>query len=397
MATSLRVLHVITGLAVGGAEMMLFKLASHTQGKRLSHAVVSLDRDGALVPRFREAGIDVVSLGLSMSPASLAAFTALRSRVREFDPAVIQGWMYHGNLASLAGRWLSRSRAALAWNIRQTLYDLGHEKRMTAAVIRSGALLSSRPDAIIYNSVTSARQHEQLGYESSRRQLIPNGFDCEAFAPHAEARARTRSALGLRERDVVVGLVARFHPMKDHRTFIGAAAQVAAAHPEARFLIVGRGVSSHDAGVVAAIEQNGLRDRSIVLEERHDVADIFNAADIACSSSAWGEGFSNAIGEAMACGVPCVVTDIGDSAAIVAESGIVVAPRNPGALASAIGELVAGGRERRHALGELARRRVVERFSLPTVVAQYESLYETLAQRGPLARRAPAQAPLEDR
>jgi glycosyltransferase involved in cell wall biosynthesis len=381
MGANLRVMHVITGLAVGGAEMMLLKLVSRTQGKGLSHAVVSLDRDGALVPRFRDAGIGVDSLGLSASPAGAAALGTLRGRIREFDPDVIQGWMYHGNLASLAGRWLSRSRAALAWNIRQTLYDLGREKRMTAAVIRAGARMSRRAEAIIYNSVTSATQHERLGYESSRRQLIPNGFDCAAFAPNAEARARTRSTLGLREGDVVVGLVTRFHPMKDHRTFVAAAARVAAAHPEARFLIVGRGVRGHDAGVVDAIEQAGLRERAIVLEERQDVGDIFNATDIACSSSAWGEGFSNAIGEAMACGVPCVVTDVGDSAAIVGDTGIVVPPCDAVAMASAIGELVTAGREQRRTLGEAARERIEKRFSLTDVAARYEALYETLAQQ----------------
>jgi glycosyltransferase involved in cell wall biosynthesis len=185
--------------------------------------------------------------------------------------------------------------------------------------------------------------------------------------------------------------------MKDHQTFVSAAAQVAAAHPEARFLIVGRGVSTREAGVLAAIDSVGLHDRAIVLEERHDIGDVFNAVDIACSSSAWGEGFSNAIGEAMACGVPCVVTDIGDSAAIVADTGMVVAPRDPSALAAAIVALVASGPERRRALGEGARRRVEERFSLATVVAQYEALYETLAQGGATPHQGPAQIMARDR
>ena len=149
--------------------------------------------------------------------------------------------------------------------------------------------------------------------------------------------------------------------------------------------------------MLAAIDSVGLRDRAIVVEERHDVGDVFNAVDIACSSSAWGEGFSNAIGEAMACGVPCVVTDIGDSAAIVADTGMVVAPRDPGALAAAIVALVASGPERRRALGEAARRRVEERFSLASVVAQYEALYETLAQGGAAPQQGPAQIMARDR
>ncbi len=397
MATSVRVLHVITGLAVGGAEMMLLKLASRSRGDRLTHAVVSLDLDGTLVPRFRETGIEVHSLGLSRSRARLAPFAALRARVREFDPAVIQGWMYHGNLAGLVGRWLAGSRAALAWNIRQTLYDLANEKRMTAAVIRVGSMLSRQPAAIIYNSATSALQHERLGYEPRSRQLISNGFDCDAFAPDAQARARTRASLGFHETDVVVALVARFHPMKDHPTFVAAAAQVTQSHPEARFLIVGRGVSLPDANVIGAIERASFRDRTVVLDERHDIADLFNATDIACSSSAWGEGFSNAVGEAMACGVPGVVTDIGDSTAIVADTGIAVPAACPAAMASAIGTLVAAGPERRRALGEAARSRIQKHFSLPAIVAQYEALYETLAQNGAPLRQPLAQKAIEDR
>jgi glycosyltransferase involved in cell wall biosynthesis len=397
MAPRIRVLHVITDLALGGAETMLLKLVRRSHPDRFAHAVVSLHSEGTMVPRFREARIEVHSLGMSTSRPPVAPLVALRSRLRDFDPDVIQGWMYHGNLAGLVGRWLAASRAALAWNIRQTLYDLGNEKRMTAAVIRAGAMLSRRPAAIVYNSATSAGQHEQLGYEPRSRRLIPNGFDCDAFAPDAQVRARMRAALGFRETDVVVALVTRFHPMKGHRTFIAAAAQVAQAHPEARFLIVGRGVGSPDAGVIDALERAGLKDRAIVLEERHDIAELYNATDIACSSSAWGEGFSNAIGEAMACGVPCVVTDRGDSAAIVADTGIAVAASDPAAMASAIGALVAAGSEGRRTLGEAARRRVQERYSLDAVVAQYESLYEALAKDGALLRRLPTQAPIEDR
>lgn len=377
--------------------MMLLKLVSHSPPDRFTHSVVSLSPEGTMVPRFHEARIEVHSLGMSGLRPALAPLAALRGRIRSFDPAVIQGWMYHGNLAGLVGRWLAASRAALAWNIRQTLYDLATEKRMTAAVIRAGAMLSRRPAAIIYNSTTSAGQHEQLGYEPRSRLLIPNGFDCEAFAPDAQARARTRTALGFRENDVVISLVTRFHPMKGHPTFVAAAVQVGSAYPQARFVIVGRGVGSVEAGVIDALERAGLRNRSIVLEERHDISDLFNATDIACSSSAWGEGFSNAIGEAMACGVPCVVTDIGDSAAIVADTGIAVAARDPDALASAIGTLIAAGPERRRAMGEAARERVRQHFSLAAVVAQYDSLYETLAQNGASQRDAVTQMPIEDR
>ena len=377
MPGSLHVLHVVTGLMIGGAEMMLLKFVTRSDRARFTHAVVSLGPEGTLTPRFREAGLEVHSLNASALRPRLAALCAC---IREFDPALIQGWMYHGNIAATLGRTLARSRAPVAWNIRQTLYDVRKEKRLTANFVRAGALLSRLPDAIIYNSATGAAQHEKFGYDARRRHLIPNGFDCVQFAPNVEARARVRVQLGMRDSDIVIGLLTRFHPMKDHATFVAAAARVAAIYPEARFLIVGRGVRAPETGILAAIANAGLRDRAVVLGEREDIPDMQSALDIACSSSAWGEGFSNAIGEAMACGVPCVVTDVGDSASIVAKTGLAVAPRDPAALAAAIGELVAAGAERRHALGVAARQRVVGHYALPAVVAQYETLYESLTE-----------------
>ena len=378
MPGSLHVLHVTTGLGIGGAEMMLLKFVTRSDRSRFTHAVVSLGTEGTLTPRFREAGFAVHSLDASAIRPRLAA---LRACIREFDPALIQGWMYHGNIAATLGRALARSRAPVAWNIRQTLYELRKEKRLTANFIRAGALLSRLPDAIIYNSTTGAAQHENFGYDSRRRHLIPNGFDCAEFAPNVEARARVRVQLGMRDSDIVIGLLARFHPMKDHATFVAAAARVAAIYPEARFLIVGRGVRAPETGILAAIANACLLDRAVVLGEREDMPDMQSALDIACSSSAWGEGFSNAIGEAMACGVPCVVTDVGDSAAIVAQTGIVVAPRDAAALAAAIGELVAAGPKRRQAMGGAARQRIEEHYALPAIVAQYESLYDSLTSR----------------
>ncbi len=394
MPDRLRVLHVTTGLSIGGAEMMLLKVTSQSDRSRFLHSVVSLGAEGSLAPRFRDAGMEVHSLNISATRPRLAA---LRSRIRTFDPALIQGWMYHGNVAATLGRALARSRAALAWNIRQTLYDLRREKRLTAGVIRTGALLSRLPDAIVYNSSTSAMQHEKLGYDARRHKLIPNGFDCTAFAPDAQARARVRSQLRFRESDVVVGLVSRFHPMKDHMTFVAAAAQIATIYPQARFLLVGRGLRAPETGILAALENAGLGKRTTVEDERDDMVDVYNALDIACSSSAWGEGFSNAIGEAMACGVPCVVTDVGDSAAIVAQTGIVVAARDTARLAAAVGELVAVGPEGRRARGAAARLRIEEHYALAAVVAQYESLYESLTRSGTSRRHNSPSLPMTDR
>jgi glycosyltransferase involved in cell wall biosynthesis len=228
---------------------------------------------------------------------------------------------------------------------------------------------------IIYNSHTSARQHEALGYLPGKRAIIPNGFDCKLFRPDADARSKVRKELGIAEQNVLIGLIARDHPMKDHIGFLRAAGQVLRSCPEARFLLAGAGVNDHNLALGKAIAEEGLKGTVFLLGERSDTERLNAALDIACSASAWGEGFSNSIGEAMACGVPCVVTDIGDSALLVGGTGCAVAARDPGALAAAILDLATAGGERRRHLGERARSRIQEEFSLPSIVQRYEGLY----------------------
>lgn len=376
----LRVLHVITGLGTGGAEMMLLKLVSEQPPGGIEHAVVSLDRDGTLAPRFRKAGVEVTSLDVHPSRPNPLAVLALRRKVREFGAHTVQGWMYHGNFAALIAAAGIRSSLPVAWNIRQTLYDLANEKWLTARLIRMGAAFSRSPVAIVYNSETSAVQHEALGYSAAQRLVIPNGFDTRAFAPDPAIRAATRLELGLRDSDLVIGLVGRFHPMKDHAGFVTAAATLANALPDARFLIVGRGVTRPEAGVLGAIDNAGISGRTLVLEERADMVAVFNALDVACSSSAWGEGFSNVLGEAMACGVPCVATDVGDAREIIGATGAVVPARDSSALAAALQRMLSGDRS---ALGASARQRVMERFSIGSIAARYAELYRRIGDGSP--------------
>ncbi len=342
--------------------------------------------EGTIGPRIKELGVPVHALRLNSTiPNPLRAFT-LRSLVREFKPQIIQGWMYHGNmLASVAAR-LTSEPAALLWNIRQSVADVAAYGRKTAAVIRLGARLSRRPRAIIYNTMTGAQQHEALGYDASKRVVIPNGFDCAVFHPDEAARREVRTELGIPPDTVLVGLIARYHPMKNHLGFLTAAADVARAHPAVCFVLAGTGVSKENPDIATFVAQRQLQTRVFLLGERHDTAHLTASLDIACSASAWGEGFSNAIGEAMACGVPCVVTGVGDSPYIIGDTGITVSPGNPAELANAITRLIEAGAERRRQLGEAARQRVEREFSLPSVACRYEELYQKSLLREPAQR-----------
>jgi glycosyltransferase involved in cell wall biosynthesis len=374
-----RIMHVITGLDTGGAEVMLLKLLEAASGD-FEHAVVSLTDKGALGSRIAELGVPVYSLGLRRSMPNPFRALSVISLARRLRPQIIQGWMPHGNLmASVAGA-VSRGHVPVLWNIRMSLDDLRAGPWLIATAIRIGGLLSRRPAAIIYNSQNAAMQHEALGYESARRVIVPNGFDCQVFRPDAEARRQVRAQLRLHDETVLVGLIARYHFMKDHPSFLRAAALVAQAHPEAYFVLAGKGVTWEGSALVRLIQELQLHDRIFLLGEQSDMPRLTAALHIACSASST-EGFPNAIGEAMACGVPCVVTDVGDSTYLVGDTGFSVPARNPEALAHAISQLVAAGPAWRQQLGLAARQRIEREFSLPAIVRRYEDLYREQLSR----------------
>ena len=376
----MRVMHVITGLSTGGAETMLLKLLSAASGS-MEHVVVSLGDEGTIGPRIAALGVPVHCLGLKRNAPNPFRALSILPLARRIGPQLIQGWMYHGNLVASLAAPTVRQKPPVLWNIRQTVYDLRRERWLTARLIRFGARLSAGPAAIIYNSQTSASQHESLGYRAEKRVIIPNGFDCQLLRPDEAAHKTVRAELGITDDTVLVGLVARYHPMKDHVGFLKAAAMVVRSHPQTRFVLAGTGISSKQPELAEAIQRNELRKHVILLGERSDIPSLNNAFDIGCSASAWGEGFSNSIGEAMACGVPCAVTDVGDSAYIVADSGFVAPPRAPEALANAIARLMDVGRSGRQQLGAKARQRVETQFSLPAIVQRYENLYLTHLQK----------------
>jgi glycosyltransferase involved in cell wall biosynthesis len=289
--------------------------------------------------------------------------------------------MSHGNLAGLLARMATPGDPALVWSIRQSIYDLGYEKRSTARLIRLSAKLSGRPQAIVYNSHIARAQHEALGFSSRRGAVIPNGFDVSEFAPSGDDRLSFRRELGIADDVPLVGIVGRFHPMKDHRTFINAAKTVRKQHPRCRLILVGPGIDPSNKELSSYLQDAGLADAAHLLGIRYDMSRINAALDVAVSSS-FTEAFPTAIGEAMSCGVPCVVTDVGDSGRLVGDTGIVVPPRDPEQLASGIARLLDLPRQDRELLGAKARARVISEYSLSDVVASFSSLYLSLVKGG---------------
>lgn len=374
----IRILHLITTFVdVGGAERALYNLVSRLDRERFEPVVMCLvdyGRDWRLWEQLETSGIPVYCVGIQPTrPPPVSAAWRLIKMVREINPNLIQGWMAHGNLAGAFAATFLPSRVPLLWSIRGA-FDLERDKKLTVAVIRMGALLSARPDRILYVSRAGAKEHEAIGYRADRRLVIPNGFDHEQLLPDTEARASVRAELGLTEETPLIGLIARYHPVKDHANFLDAASLLTAQGFNAHFLLAGYGVDYSNKELSSKVSTLNLRERVRLLGNRGDIIRVTAALDVA-SSTSWGEGFSNVIGEAMSCGVPCVVTDVGDSAWIVGETGWVVPPRDPVALSEAWGAALRMGRGARTELGERARARIATNFSLDETIRQYEELY----------------------
>lgn len=375
----IRILHVITDLDTGGAEISLCRLLKRLDPTRFLCSVLSLQDRGTKGIELEKMGIPVHTVGLSPGRLTLPNFGDLFRSVSSNRPDLIQGWMYHGNLGAWGLRWWrSVRRPVLVWNIRGTVYDLQKEKPCTRQIIKMGARLSANSDQIIYNSRVSSHQHERIGYCSGRTVVIPNGFDTSVFKPDRRMRQWLRSKLELSREAILIGHVARFHAMKDHNNFLAAAKILSIQYSGVHFIMIGCGIDAGNSVLQRMIRTHGLVNNIHLLGERSDMARLYAAFDIVTMSSAYGEGFPNVIGEAMACGVPCVVTDVGDTPRLVGETGRLVPPENSRKLASAWRELLEMGREARTNLGKRARRRIITDFSMAAMVAKYENLYTDL-------------------
>lgn len=377
----LSVLHVITALVGGGAEMMLYRLLSRLDRTRFTPQVVSLLDHGPISRKIQALGIPVRSLGMKVGVPNPAVVLRLAGWLRQDPPDMMQTWMYHADLVGGVAAQLV-GNIPVAWGIRHSDLNSETSSRLTHLTVKTCALLSHwLPDRIVCCSEASRQVHTAIGYAAEKMVVIPNGYEVETLRPDSGARSSVRKALAISEDAPIVGLVARFDPQKDHRTFIRAAQLLHRDRPDAYFLLCGMEVTWENQELVRWIDEAGLRTRCHLLGQRDDdIPNLTAALDIASLSSAYGEGFPNVVSEAMSCGVPCVVTDVGDAALIVGQTGIVVPPRNPEALAAAWRTMLEMGCEGRRRMGIAARQRIRERFDIAEITGRYEHHFEELAR-----------------
>lgn len=370
---------IIPGLGTGGAEWMLCRLLSGMDRKRFTPKVISLIDLGPtpIVEKIQALGVPIRFLGMQPGRPNPMFVLRLARWLREDPPDVISTWQYHADLTGGLAARLAGS-IPVVWGIHNG--DLSREGngRLTFLVARMCARLSRwLPEKIICCSEASRKVHAALGFAAEKMVVIPNGYELGTYRPDSAAREAIRKELQISKETPVIGLVGRFHPQKDHCNFVRAASFLHQDRPDVHFVLCGRGVDWENRQLTTWIEEAGIRSRSHLLGLRDDIPKLTAAFDIACLAS-FSEGFPNVVNEAMSCEVPCVVTDVGDAALIVGQTGIVVPPRNPAALAAALRKMVDLGREGRNQLGTAARQRIMEHFNLPLIVARYESLFQEL-------------------
>ena len=361
---------VTAGLRGGGAEAMLARLATARPSIADEITVVSLIPAEAHVARLVAGGVEVLQLRFDKAGGIVTGLFRLARLIAERRPQIVQGWMYHGDLAALVALALSGRRrdTHLVWGIRCSAMDWRSYGPGLALVVKACALLSRWPDMVTANSAAGLKSHMALGYHPRRAQVVANGIDLDEFRPDTVARAAVRSEFAIPEDAIVLAHVARVDAMKDHGSFLAAMAML----PDVSALLVGAGAEN------LAPARNLFR-----LGRRCDVARLFAAADFVVSSSRFGEGFSNVLAEGMACGLPAVATDVGDAKLIIGDTGLVVPPENPDALAAAIRQLAGESATARAERGSRARARIAENFTLEHAIRRYVELYASLGSQHP--------------
>jgi glycosyltransferase involved in cell wall biosynthesis len=373
----LRVTHLISGLGIGGAEMMLYKLIKATQGKTMLHHVISLSTIGEVGDKIAKCRVPVAALGLRSDVTDLLRIPKVRGAVTQTNPDIIQTWMYH---ADFLGALLFPGK--VIWNVQNGTLGRKNSHSMTRLLRWCCARISKRPAGIIYCAESARAIHEALGYQNTVSTVIANGIDTGVFTPDPESRAALRAQLNIADDVPLIGHVGRFDPQKDYATLLAAFVRVYEQENHVRFLLCGKDLTTQNEGLLALIPR-GLPAKAITfLGPRDDIAGILPALDIFVLSSSYGEAFPNVLGEAMACGVACVSTEVGDARRIIAETGVTTPVGDEGALADGILSLIRQDAMGKQTRKQQARSRIEDKFGLDRIVSEYTAFYRIIEKHG---------------
>jgi len=349
---SLNVSHIISGLDDGGAEAVLYRLCRYDDPER--HHVISLGSEGKYGPLLKEVGVKVDVLNMPRGRLTLRGMWRLFRLLRTSRADVVQTWMYHADLVGGVVARLAGKRRVF-WGIHHTTLDPEMSSRSALIAARLSARLSKLvPSKIICCAEKSAEIHAGIGYDERNMLVIPNGYDLTQFKPDPFAGQHLRQSLGIDEDMPLLGFVARYDPQKDHSNLIAALGVAMRKGQNFHCLLVGSGLDEDNEIIVEQIRKEGLFPRVSLLGRRDDIPAVMNALDLHVMSSV-GEAFPNVLAEAMACGTPCVSTDVGDAAIAV-----LLAERNSAAWS---------------ARREAARQHIANQFSIERMVESYRDVW----------------------
>ena len=373
----MKLVFLIRSLEYGGAERQLVALAKGLRGLDDEISCVVFYPGGALESELRGAGIAVHSLDKAGRWDVVAFSRRLAALIRRTRPDVVHSYLVSANLAvAMLRPWFPH--LAIAWGVRASNMDLRRYDWLARLSFRLSRWLSRIPDLIIANSQAGREFHCRQGFPNDRTICIDNGIDLDRFCPDAAARVRLRRQWAIADHEKLIGMVARLDPMKGHATFLQAAAALARTRPEVRFVCVGDGQARFSGRVRQQASDLGLNERVRWVAAERAVNDVYNALDLLTMASNYGEGFPNVVGEAMACGTPCVVTDVGDAARVVGAGGWVVPPGDPEALAAAWDGALQARDE--PADGERLRAHIARHFGVDALVRKTHQALSALAR-----------------
>lgn len=373
----MKILHIITGLQNGGAEGALYRLCKADSSHK--HYVISLTGPGKYGELLQGLDVNLFCANLKLGPKILLGLIRIFRVIRKISPDVVQTWMYH---ADLIGGCISRLAGVkkVVWGVRHSDFSRDQSKAITMLLVRTCALVSGFvPQKIVYCALEAREAHQKLGYEAGKDAVIPNGYFFEDFDVIEEEIQRFRSPFALNGH-VLIGMVARYNPQKDHATLIKAIGRLKRKGYRFRLLLIGDAVDRRNEFLCRQLRTEGLSTEVELLGPRNDISVVMNSLDIHVLSSSFGEGFPNVVAESMACGTPNIVTDVGDASLIVGNAGWIIPPKDHMALSQAIEEVITiknRDAAKWQALQAASRARILRKFSIHSTVQQYEAVWST--------------------
>ncbi len=374
----MKIIHIITGLNNGGAEAILYRLCKYNKNNK--HIVISMMDKGKYGELLEKENIKVYTLGMPIGKLTFKGIIDLYKLIQKFNPDVVQTWMYHANLiGGIIAKFSGVKK--IVWGIHHSNLDETHNKKSTIFIAKIlGKISGIVPSDIIFCAEKSYEIHKLIGYRCKNMKVIPNGYELDKFYPNYENLENLKNQFNLNDAENIIGLVARFDELKDHNNLLHSLQLVKKKGIDFKCLLVGSNISNTNIELTNMINKYDINENIILLGERNDIPNIMNLLDIHVLSS-YSEAFPNVLCEAMACGVSCITTDVGDAAFIVGNTGFVVPIKAPELMSDKIIKMLY---EKKHDTKSWnnrktnSRKRIVENFSIEKMIKNYEIIWNTL-------------------